>query len=358
MSSETRSEAEKFFRTHRGAKFIAPLYKGRAPFDLVSLVTDRLVSEQELDACIALYGGKGVGKSTACLYLAWRIAVRLGKIHNKPWTDFFSIDNVKSVDPSGTMEMFSSDVFTKSSNQVFIIDDIGVTANSRNFATAINKQLNTIFTIARIYRHCIIVNTVWPELVDNVIRSFANYTGVVIGPDMDPESIYYHMNRIKVYEMSKVETPALSGKTRKAYNKFFRFRDKKDKKLYRVVAMRTRKPPQDLQDAYNKIRREMTLEYIRVNAPGYNGEDDDSPSGGSYKYKKPKPPTKSEIQWQKDLTEWYDTVIDMRVKQGMSYNKVRSVTGLANTKIDRMVAMSYQKQGIPPARKEDDEPDR
>ena len=155
--------------------------------------------------------------------------------------------------------MFTSDQLVDKKNQIFVIDDASIASNARDFHSEENKRLNSIMTVARIYRHCVILNTIEPEFIDKVLRGFANITCVTIGPDMNPGSPLYHTNKIKVYSMSKNTAPA--KKNRQTYNKYFEFSDKK-KRPCRVMFMRTRRPSPDLLKSYSELRKRKTDKLI------------------------------------------------------------------------------------------------
>ena len=218
-----------------------------------------MTGEQELDALLAVYGEKGTGKSEGCMYVAERLDAKFARKFKHPVGTHFTIDNVRSVDKEGTLEMFTSDQLTKKTNQIFVIDDASIASNARDFHSEENKRLNAIMTVARIYRHCVILNTIEPEFIDKVLRGFANITCVTMGPDMNPHSPLYHTNKLKVYMMSKNTAPA--KKNRQTYNKYFEFSDRK-KRPCRVMFMRTRRPSPDLLKAYGDLRKRKTDKLI------------------------------------------------------------------------------------------------
>jgi hypothetical protein len=231
-----------------------------APFDLINILYDRMTGEQELDAFSSCYGDRGTGKSEAQVYLAERLAIKLGKKFHKPPEEFFTIDNVRSVDQQGTMKMFQGEQFKKKKHQIFIADDVSITSNARNFQTPENKRLNAILTVSRIYRHCVFINTLYPELIDNVLRNFANIACVAVGPDMNPHSPTYRVNRLRVYAMSRSTAPA--QKNRQTFNKYYQFYDKEHDQMNRIVAMRVREPTEAILEKYKALRKDKTDAYI------------------------------------------------------------------------------------------------
>ena len=303
----------------------------RAPFDLISTLHDRMTGRQALDALLAVYGDKGAGKSEACIYLSERLDQKLCRTYNKPLGSFFTIDNVRSVDPEGTLKMFTAEQFKKKKHQVFVVDDASIAANARKFLTENNQRLNTIMTVARIYRHCIILNTVAPELIDTVLPSFANITCIVMGPDMNPASPTYEINRLKVYAMSRGGAPA--DRTKHMYNKYFQFQGK-DGRINRITVVRTRRPSPPLLAQYEALRKEKTDALLdRYFTIPENGDDGNTPTSRSKRHQK----------WQQLVTKNYKTVIDMYREPGCTVSKITRATGLSYYQVNKMIGMgSYQ----------------
>jgi len=283
-----------------------------------------MTGRQALDALLAVYGEKGNGKSEACMYIAERLDKRLCKTYHKPDGSFFSIDNVRSVDPEGTLKMFTAEQFKKKKHQVFVVDDASIAANARKFLTDNNQRLNALMTVGRIYRHCIILNTVAPELIDTVLRSFANITCIVTGPDMNPRRPTYEVNRLKVYAMSRGGAPA--DKTKHFYNKYFQFMGK-DGRMNRITIVRTRRPSPDLLKQYESLRKEKTDALIDQYFTVQENNGGNNEKG------------KREAKWQGLLTKHYATVIEMHKEPGCPVTKIMRATGLSNYQVNKMIGM-------------------
>jgi hypothetical protein len=295
----------------------------KSPFDLVSTLHDRMTGRQALDALLAVYGDKGNGKSEACMYLAERLDMKLCKTYDKPPGTFFNIENVRSVDPEGTLKMFTAEQFKKKKHQVFVVDDASIAANARKFLTENNQRLNAIMTVARIYRHCVILNTVAPELIDTVLRSFANITCTVLGPDMNPKSSTYEVNRLKVYAMSRGGAPA--DKTKRMYNKYFQFKGK-DGRMNRITIVRTRRPSPVLLGQYEALRKEKTdalIDHLFMVPENGNGQVIG----------------KRERKWQAVMNKYYTRVIEMHKEPGMNVARIMHTTGLSRYQIEKMIDM-------------------
>jgi len=295
----------------------------RSPFDLVSTLHDRMTKRQALDALLAVYGDKGNGKSEACMYLAERLDLRLCKTYDKPPGTFFTIDNVRSVDQEGTLKMFTAEQFKKKKHQVFVVDDASIAANARKFLTENNQRLNAIMTVARIYRHCVILNTVAPELIDTVLRSFANITCTVLGPNMNPKSPTYEVNRLKVYAMSRGGAPA--DKTKHMYNKYFQFQGK-DGRMNRITIVRTRRPSPPLLLQYEALRKEKTdalIDHLFTVPENGNGQI----------------LGKRELKWQAVLNKHYQRVLEMHKEPGSNIAQIARATRLSVYQVNKIISM-------------------
>ena len=283
-----------------------------------------MTGRQALDALLAVYGEKGNGKSEACMYIAERLDKRLCRTFRKPEGSFFTIENVRSVDPEGTLKMFTAEQFKKKKHQVFVVDDASIAANARKFLTDNNQRLNAIMTVARIYRHCVILNTVAPELIDTVLRSFANITCIVMGPDMNPMSPTHEVNKLKVYAMSRGGAPA--DKTKHFYNKYFQFQGK-DGRMNRITIVRTRRPSPTLLSQYEALRKEKTdtlIDHLFTTPENGNGKE----SLG-----------KRETKWRDLLGKHYNRVMELHRQPGCSISQITRETGLSNYQVNKMIGM-------------------
>lgn len=241
-------------RSPLSGRLIAPQNLVESPFDLVSTIGDRMTGKIVLDSIVAIYGDRGTGKSETSGYLAERIAIWLSKIKGGKPSDYFTINNVRSVDKKGTLDMFSSDQLIAKPNQILIADDISIAANARNFFTEENKRLNDIITVSRIYRHCVILNTVATNLVDNVLRQFADIGIQTMGPD--PET---GVNELKVVIFSN---PGITSKKKDQFKRFFQFQGS-DGMTNRITRMRVTRPSSTFRDEYYELRKRNTDKFVR-----------------------------------------------------------------------------------------------
>lgn len=221
-----------------------------APFDLVSTIGNRMTGKIILDSVVAGFGPKGTGKSEGDLYIAERLAIWLGRHWKKPPEYFFTIDNVRSVDPEGTLKMFTSKQLIERPNQVLLIDDASISSNARDFYKEGNKRLNAIITVARIYRHCVLINTISSNLIDAVLNQFSDFVIEFQGPDPVTET-----NEIKFFVVE--QKPGRVRKNREPYHKYMQYRDDEDR-LCQITSMLIGRPSPGIREAYGEIRKEKT----------------------------------------------------------------------------------------------------
>ena len=223
-----------------------------APFDFVTTIQKRMTGKKILDAVISSYGPKGSGKSEGDLYLAEHLSYGLGRFWGKPPEYFFTMDNVRSVDPEGTLKMFTSKQLIERPNQILVIDDASISSNARDFYKEGNKRLNAIITVARIYRHCVLLNTVSSNLIDAVLTQFSDY--VIEFPQEGADEIT-ETNEIKFFVVE--QKAGRIRKNREPYHKFMQFYNE-DKKLCQITKMLIGRPSKTLRDQYGDIRKEKT----------------------------------------------------------------------------------------------------
>ena len=208
-------------------------------------VTNRM---EDSDAAISFVGRKGIGKTTSALAFCEELASDIARIRGKgePATNFFTIDNVKSVTEMGALELLSSGALKKE-NSVFLLDDAGTQWGARNFQSPINKILNAILQICRIYK-CVIVSTfIMQSHIDVQARGMTDFRAQMLYKNVYNKEAFF-----KFYYLEQGES---KGRT-KEYKKFLTWHKK------RITKWVIGKPSEKLEEDYKKIRRENTDEFI------------------------------------------------------------------------------------------------
>jgi hypothetical protein len=226
----------------------------KSPFDMISTLGMRMTGKKVMDAVVSAYGPKGSGKSEGDLYIADRLSHWLsnnaGGEHKPEY--FFTIENVRSVDPDGTLKMFTSKQLIDRPNQVLLVDDASISSNARDFYKEGNKRLNAIITVARIYRHCILLNTISSNLIDSVLNQFSDYVIEFPKGGADDQT---ETNEVKFFVVE--QKPGRIRKNRDPYHKYMQFYDS-DGQLCQITGMVLGRASPFLRTAYQAIRQEKT----------------------------------------------------------------------------------------------------
>jgi energy-coupling factor transporter ATP-binding protein EcfA2 len=265
---------------------------------------------REMDALILILGRKGSGKSTLSIYLAQWISYHLSKLLGGKPTDYFTIKNVRSVDPSGTMEMLTSDLMTME-NQILILDDASISWNSRDFAKQESKGLNAVLTICRVYKIVLIVNTPAGFMLDKVPRTMADYIIHIIGANTYTKQTLF---KCFFYEV---------GETGKEYRKYLTWHGKRIK--YWISYL----PSLRLLNKYKKLRKERTDIHIKNT---YDQFVTAKLEAGIKKQKK----SMDDV-----VEENWREVSDMRVNQNLSFREIGRRKKLTHSQIDKCMARYY-----------------
>lgn len=216
---------------------------------LAKLFASRITSRFNKDVILLLVGERGSGKSMSALYLAHKTAEEVAKIKGGTWQDYFTMENVAVIDPASLLTKLQT-LYIKPFS-IFILDDAGVSWNSRNHATKSNILLNNILSVCRTSQSMIIITTISGDLIDKVPRQMASFHGEVA------ES-YHHRgeNYLKIFKMSKLSR---AGKVIYSHLTFH----EQDGTSSKIVRWVTRMPPQEIVNAYNKLRNENALELVK-----------------------------------------------------------------------------------------------
>jgi hypothetical protein len=267
-------------------------------------ITDDIV---ELDCTILFRGKKGTSKSTSSIGLAIAVAYELSRGSRKPpWTHFFNLENhVKTVDPDGTMDMFTRDIIQKK-NSILLADDISISADARDSMTRQNKQLGKIMTVSRIFQNLIIMNSVYSAHVDKKVRGFADIIIDMIG-----------VNREARQAIGKVYWYEVNQHTGREYMKFFQWRGKRIKYFLFDI------PPPQIIKQYKRLRLQKTTAFL---------EDIKEMREG-----RPVAPGAREIKEQEIFTQHFDMVSQMHM-EGKSIKAIQRTTGLTEYWINKMIA--------------------
>lgn len=230
--------------------------------DFAWIVARRVTDTARSSDCIIFVTGKrGSGKSVATLALAEEISKHIAAIKGGTPEDYFTIDNLKTVDKSGGLSIMSSDALLRQNN-ILILDDAQISLSSRRSSTKENNAVNDLVCICRPFNAVIIVNSVFHRNIDRGTRSMADY--IITVQYTNPYSFQTICKLYAYSENSKGED----------IKKFLTWTDKDGHKK-RLKFFISTLPSKALLDAYNEKRRENSIKLVQQCRKDYleGGED-------------------------------------------------------------------------------------
>jgi hypothetical protein len=214
---------------------------------------------EESDAFISFVGRKGSSKSTSSIAFCEGLAEDIAHLRGKgePPEKFFNLNHIKSITETGAMELLSSGAL-KEENSVFLLDDTGTQWSARSFQSLINKSLNSILQICRVYRCVLVANFIMKNHIDIQARGMTDYRAEMLYKNTTTGQAFFKFFYLEQSEYGE-------------YKKYLTWHGK------RVKVWVIEKPTDELNTAYKKMRRTNTDEYIdtareKVNAK-LNGEE-------------------------------------------------------------------------------------
>ncbi|MFA6331677.1 MAG: hypothetical protein WCX22_01885 [Methanoregula sp.] len=199
---------------------------------------------EESDAFISFVGRKGSGKSTSSIAFCEGLAEDIARIRGKGEdpSAFFGIDNIKSITERGAIDLLSSGAL-KQENSVFLLDDTGTQWGSRNFQSPINKYLNAILQICRVYRCVLVANFIMKNHIDVQARGMTDYRAEMLYKDVTTGQAFFKFFYLENNEYGE-------------YKKYLTWHGK------RIKTWIIEKPSDKLNVAYKTMRRENTDQFI------------------------------------------------------------------------------------------------
>ena len=216
---------------------------------LTHMIALRVTNQYEdSDAFISFTGRKGSGKTTASVAFCEDLAIEIAKKRAKgePPEQFFNLEHIKSVTETGALELLSSGAL-KIQNAVFLLDDTGTQWGARNWNSPVNKTLNSILQICRIYKCVIVANFILQTHIDIQARGMADFRAQMLYKDTK--------NNQAFFKFFYLEQGEYKGKP-KEYKKFMTWRGK------RIKTWVIGRPSPVLEQAVKEIRRANTDVYI------------------------------------------------------------------------------------------------
>ena len=215
------------------------------------MIASRVTNKYEdADAFISFTGRKGSSKTTSSSALCEGIARDVAKIRGKgePPEKFFDITHVRSITELGALELLASGAL-KVENSIFLLDDTGTQWGARNFQSPINKTLNSILQICRIYRCVIVANFILQSHIDIQARGMADFRAEMQYKNTKEE--------FAVFKFFYLEQGIKRGKPQE-YKKYLKWHGKRIKQF--VIG----RPSAEFEKQMKKIRRDNTDEFVEA----------------------------------------------------------------------------------------------
>lgn len=203
---------------------------------------------EDADAFISFTGRKGSSKSTSSAAFCEGLADDIARLRNKGESPekFFNIDHVRSISERGAIELLSSGAL-KNENSVFLLDDTGTQWGARNFQSAINKHLNSILQICRVYKCVLVANFIMANHIDVQARQMTDFRA---------EMLYKNVKEnYAVFKFYYLEQGQKRGQSHE-YKKYLKWHGK------RVTKWVIGRPSAKFESQYKKMRKENTDEFI------------------------------------------------------------------------------------------------
>lgn len=218
--------------------------------DFAWLIATRVCdTSRSSDAIIFITGKRGSGKSVLTLGLAEEISKHIATIRGGKPEDYFTIDNLKTVDKTGGLSIMSSDALLKQNN-ILILDDAQISLSARRSNTRENNAVNDLVCICRPFNSVILVNSVYHRNIDRGSRSLADY--IISVQYSNP---YTKQTVCKVYTYSE-------NSRGDEMKKFLTWTDSQGHKK-RLKFFVSTLPSKDLLDAYNTKRKENSVKLVQ-----------------------------------------------------------------------------------------------
>jgi len=243
-------------------------YRGVPEFSWI--VAERTCNTfRDADCVIFFTGRRGVGKSVNSIGLAEAVAENIAKMIGGIASDYFTPNNIKTVSRTGGMEILSSDTLLKE-HSVLVIDDAQISIGARRSTTNENQIINDLVTICRPFKSVLIFNSVFHANIDKGTRSLADFIVTVKSSNTFTKQ---SLMKVYTYEVSD------SGMEIK---RFLTWKDENGKK-HRIKYWIGTLPSPDLLKAYNKMRRENSINLVHESREKYLEQKDKGTDTGTKK---------------------------------------------------------------------------
>ena len=291
------------------------VYPGCPPLSYV--LASRVTSPyEEADCFVIVQGRKGKGKSTLSLALCEDTAEIIAYLRGKGEDpkQFFNINHVTTIDKEGAIRLLTSGILKKK-NAVVLLDDVSVQWNSRNFMSWVNKALNDIIMIARVYQCVVVCNAVSAKYIDSVARDTTDYRIRILRKNTNTKQTIF---RCLYYEI---------GEEGKEYRHHLTWHGMRIRQWVGGL------PSEELMTGYKAMRQAMTDQHVDGTYTKVKEKLD-----GVVREKKPKAGSEEYYRKHPQVVENYESVKTLK-NQGKRTSVISRETGLPRYWVEKIIAM-------------------
>lgn len=282
------------------------------PSPFIEWVVDRTTGISKQDFRMTLDGDPGMGKSYTSTYFAARYAIEAADRLGKDPEDYFTLENCALLEDT---ERITDILDNAGTQQAVVVDDAGVAADSRDFATTSSKNMGKIMQTCRTKRWFVIFNIPRLTHVDLRIRELVTAKA----------NIYksYHAGGFNIV---KIYSSKITSRGYKKYEKNPRLiLDDKKIDFFTSYSTDLLDPYQGMVKAYDKARDDAANRLIHMIA----GEEHEANHPG---------PTKREKKEQDMITKYTEKVRTMLEGNSSERAILKACPGLTLTYLSKIRA--------------------
>lgn len=218
-------------------------------------IADKICSPYNQNATMIFVGGTGSGKSLAAISLAMQVSAMVAEKKGGNPSDYFNLEtNMSVIDVNN----FFSVLKQARQFSTVIFDDAGIGWNARKFQDVVNITLNNITQTFRTLNLFTILTTPNFFFIDKVGRTLTEWYCEMEGVFKSPYMRKKNVSRGKVFE---IQTHSRLG----SHGKIFYVSPRTDKGHGREKCFLCtfNKPPDDVCEIYEKLRKDGAEEYAK-----------------------------------------------------------------------------------------------
>ena len=280
-----------------------------------------ITSQYNQHITLLIVGQPGSGKSWAAIDLAYQAAYAVSRIidgkyaPNGTWQKYFNLDHMAIV----TLDRVTNLLKHIRQYGIYILDDIGVGYNARDWQKNKNKRMNEIIQTFRTDNTCMIFTVPDRFLIDKVPRSLVEkYLEFEKSEQLFSKRGGYES--VNVYKYFNITSMKRDNKQFFAYMKDFL--DGSNQYVRHIAT----KPPARLTVPYEKIRVDVARELRIANAELIEKEDsgEEETAGGGGGGQK----VSAEVQTRRELEVQKVTFIDQLIAEGKTVKAACDMVGI------------------------------